>query len=193
MQSSVWGGGEKSIKSNKTIKLPALARLILAAGWRKLRSCAMEAAAFRHPFLVSFLSVCCWWRREDTFPKQDICFDPCTAVLMYSAGSSSDLKKKKKKKQWENQKTTDTYLNNRLCACSSDKGRSVFCPEWEADVKHTLKVNSIMLLSMRSFCRDPWCSYWASWSLLQEKPVQQVRGHFLWKVLSFNFFQLDKK
>lgn len=114
MQSSVWGGGEKSIKSNKTIKLPALARLILAAGWRKLRSCAMEAAAFRHPFLVSFLSVCCWWRREDTFPKQDICFDPCTAVLMYSAGSSSDLKKKKKK---SSEKTRKPQIHTLITDC----------------------------------------------------------------------------
>jgi len=43
------------------------------------------------------LSVCCWWRSNNTFPRQDICCDPRTAVLVCSVGSGSDEKKAMRK------------------------------------------------------------------------------------------------
>lgn len=57
MHSHGWGGEGKSLRDyKKPIRMPGLAQVIGAAECKKMGSCAIEAAASRHPFLVSFVS-----------------------------------------------------------------------------------------------------------------------------------------
>lgn len=176
MHSHGWGGEGKSLRDyKKPIRMPGLAQVIGAAECKKMGSCAIEAAASRHLFLVSFASV--WWRRSNTIPRQDNC-----SSLMYTV-AQVQLKKKAIKPQ----RNTDTYLINSFSACSPEKWRCV----------SVLRSGKLMLST-------PWkgtvlsCSAGilnahkkTSWSFLKEKPEQQVREHFLGKILSFNFFQFD--